>query len=230
MPASERIPLPHGLPAHLSFGDDGYHALCVLLGVTNRDRKQALANASFVKQHLRTTGKAPPRQARASDRARHSLLALYSDPDARRVMWRNFRDHQDPPNKSSRPFPSLEHVVLSQCDASLLTMAPDQERLADLVAFYVPEQTDDDWRVAALAALPRMKDEFEAWASLSAQRRAKTIKAAFATATLLDDARLLLWASDLEDEIAKEYAFLKGANVLDDGLLTSGEDDAENPL
>ena len=208
MSQAKRISLPPGLPAHLCVGKEGYETLCALLDATTRDRRQALANAPPVKQFLKATGNAPARQARTAERTRQSIIALYSNPDMRRRLWRNVRDHKSSGKAGTNSFPSLEHAVLSQYDAALIAANPDPERLTDLKSFYVSELTNDDWRAAALAALPRLKDDFEVWASVPPARRAEIIAAAFATATLLDDARLLLWAAGRDKDIARECSFL----------------------
>ncbi len=208
---AERIPLPPGLPAHLSVGKEGYDGLCALLDVTTRDRRQALANAPFVKQLLKATGSAPTRHVKTAERTRQSLLALYGDPITRRRFWRNVRQQASVGNAGGTPLPSLEHAALSRYDAALLTAEPDPERLANSDAFYVSELGSDDWRAPALAALPRLRDDFADWSSAPPARRTEIIAAAFAAATLLDDARLLRWAADREDDIAREYAFLDKA-------------------
>ena len=210
---AERIPLPPGLPAHLSVGKEGYDTLCALLDVATQGRRQALASATFVKQFLKAAGNAPTRHVKTAERTRQSLLALYSDPDARRRIWRNVRHHESTDKAGGTPLPSLEHAALSRYDAALLTAEPDPERLANSDAFYVPELGSDDWRAPALAALPRLRDDFADWSSAPSARGTEIIAAAFATATLLDDARLLRWAADPEDDIAREYAFLDKASA-----------------
>ena len=208
MPLAKRTSLPPGLPAHLSVGKEGYETLCALLGATTRDRRQALANAPWVKQFLKSTGNAPARQARTAERIRQSIVALYSSPEVRRRVWRNLRDQESSGQTGSMPFPSLEHAALSQYDAALISASPDPERLADLSSFHVSKHSNDDWRAPALAALPCLKADLEEWSSVAPARRTKIIAAAFATATLLDDARLLLWAAVREKDVARECFFL----------------------
>ena len=229
MSQAKRISLPPGLPVHLCVGKEGYETLCALLDATTRDRRQALANAPPVKQFLKATGNAPARQARTAKRTRQSIIALYSDPEMRRQLWRNVHDHQSSSKSGAMPFPSLEYAVLSQYDAELITANPDPQRLADLNSFHVSELTDDDWRAAALAALPRLKDDFEEWASVPAARRVEIIAAAFATATLLDDARLLFWAAGRDEEIARECAFLGEMSDHGSEVSPAAADDDPDP-
>ena len=208
MSQAKRISVPPGLPVHLSVGKEGYETLCALLGATTRNHKQALANSPWVKHHLKSTGNAAARQTGTAERIRQTILALYSDPGIRRRLWRNIRDHEPSGTTGSMPFPSLEYAALSRYDAALISASPDPERLVDLSSFHVSDLTSDDWRAPALAALPRLKADLEKWSSVPPARRTAVIAAAFATATLLDDARLLLWAVVREKEIARQFFFL----------------------
>ena len=131
---AERIPLPPGLPAHLSVGKEGYDTLCALLDVATRGRRQVLASATFVKQFLKAAGNAPARQARTAERTRQSLLALYSDPDARRRIWRNVRHHESTDKAGGTPLPSLEHAALSRYDAG-----PSKSREPFFVLHDIPD-------------------------------------------------------------------------------------------
>ena len=186
----------------------GYEALCALLGLTTRDRRQAITNAPSIKRLLKAKGNAPVRQARASERIRQSLLALYSDPEVRRDMWQYMLNHERSGGTDNVPMPSVEQAALSQYDAEVLTASPTPEDLADVDAFYDPEVANDEWRAVALVALGRLKEDFSEWASIPPDRRDRVISAAFATATLLDDSRLLFWAAERGEDIAHEYSFL----------------------
>ena len=205
---AQRIPFPPGLPAHLCFDTEGYEALCSLLAVTTRERRQALANAPFIKRLLKAAGNTPSRQGRTAERIRQSLLALYGDPIARRQLWLDIRHHESTGDAGPAPFPSLEHAALSKYDAALLTADPDPEQLVDTDAFCIPEVRSDHWRAPALAAIPRLKQDFADWSSIPPSRRLEVLTAAFAAASLVDDARLLRWAADREDDIARAYSFL----------------------
>lgn len=211
MPHTKRIPIPPGLPAHLCDGKQGYEALCALLKLTTRERKQAIANAPSIKRHLKATGDAPTRHARTSERTRQSLIALYSNPDTRREMWRHFLNNEQSSKADSMLVPSVEQAAFSQYDAELLSASSAPETLNDVNAFYDQEVANEEWRTVALVALRRLKEDFSDWASVPPDRRDKVISAAFATATLLDDSRLLLWASDRGEDIAHEYSFLSKA-------------------
>ena len=56
---AERIPLPTGLPSHLSVGDEGYETLCSLLGLDTTQRRKDVAFTQFVRQRLRIAGRGP---------------------------------------------------------------------------------------------------------------------------------------------------------------------------
>ncbi|MDE0054535.1 MAG: hypothetical protein OXP28_00375 [Gammaproteobacteria bacterium] len=60
----------------------------------------------------------------------------------------------------------------------------------------------------------RLKQDFEHWSSLEPGRRNQVLAAAFAAATLVDDARLPRWAVDGDDDIAQAYPFLLPAPPL----------------
>ena len=228
MPDAKPIPMPLGLPAHLCIGKGGFEALCALLDVATREHRQALANAPAIKRFVKSAGKAPVRQPRTAERNRHSLITYYSDPNMRRQLWRRVRD--DPPAGKAeyKLLPSLEHAALSSYDATLLTAEPDFKGLADLDAFHDPALQGDDWRRAALAAIPRLRDDFQDWASLPQARHMEIVAAAFAAATLLDDARLLLWAAGREKAVKQEFEFvLKAVANTDESVaneVDSGDD------
>ena len=208
---AQRIPLPPGLPDHLCVGDKGYEALCSLLGVMTRDQKQALVNSPPVKQRLRSTGKTPRRHLKTAERIRQSLLALYSDPRARRELWLNILYDESRGDSGAIPFPSLEHAALSRYDDAMLVANPDPERLADIEAFHSPECRSDERCAPALASMLRLKQDFIDWSSVPPSRKPEVLAAAFAAATLIDDARLLRWAADRESDISDAYAFLGNA-------------------
>ena len=161
MTDAERIPLPSGLPDHLSDGSEGYEALCKLLGLANREERQRLANSQPVKQFLRSTGNAPPPDSRTAERIRHILIAWFSDPDERRKTWRDFILGNAPTKRAAR-FPCLVRAALLDYDAAILTSEPDPERIAELNEFHDAKIVDENWRAPALAALPDLKHEFDA--------------------------------------------------------------------
>ena len=221
---AQRIPLPEGLPDHLCVGDEGYEALCSLLGLTTRDQKQAVAGNQLVKQHLKSTGKIPGRHVKTAERIRQSLLAFYGDPGIRRQLWLNFRHDEFSSDSGATPFPSLEYAALSQYDDALLTVDTDPDRFAEVEAFHVAECRNDERCASALAAMLPLKQDFSDWSSIPASRKQKVLAAAFAAATLVDDVRLLRWATEQEPDISGAYAFLSNApkrSTKDKNLTTS---------
>ena len=209
MSYADPLRLPPGLPGRLSAGEEGYGALCSLLGNPTTQQKKDIVNVEAVKKRL---AKSPgvPRHGKQAERLRASLLALYGDPDARREIWR-FQLVPSPEQARGRPYntvPSLERAALRAYEEHLLTAEPDRGALADCEGFFSPDIADDDWRAPALAALPRLKTELESWASVAPERRPQVAVAAFAVATLLEDARLLHWAAASEPDLAGEFGFL----------------------
>ena len=217
-----------GLPRYLSSGTQGFDALCVLLSIDSTQRKQGISKAPSVKAQLKAKGYVPPRNAKTAERLRHRLTFLYSDPDARRMMWRH-KLALDPDDLDSahRLIPSFEHAALERYDREHLTADPDPDGLAECAAFYSPEATGEDWHVPALAALAAVHRDFAEWDSLSAERQADILAAAVAVATILDDVRLLRWAADQSTDIANEFAFAR--NNLKASELVTASDPASDP-
>ena len=134
------------------------------------------------------------------------LILFYSDPECRRELWRSHIDSDfAAPDAEHSLIPSLEHAALSKYDPALLTCELDQEQLRACSDFYAPEMPPTDWQKPALAALPRLREEFSDWTSLDSTRKREVLTAGFAAATLLDDTRLLAWAADQANDIALEY-------------------------
>ena len=206
MPDTDRQQVPAGLPAHLCSGREGFDALCSLLAITSTKRKQAISNAPFVKRFLKSNGPPIPRQTKTAERLRRKLILFYSDPECRRELWRSHIDSDfAAPDAEHSLIPSLEHAALSKYDPALLTCELDQEQLRACSDFYAPEMPPTDWQKPALAALPRLREEFSDWTSLDSTRKREVLTAGFAAATLLDDTRLLAWAADQANDIALEY-------------------------
>ena len=215
------VPLPQGLPGHLSIGEEGYEALCSLLDIATTQQKRDIVNVEAVKKCL---SKKPdvPRRGRQAERLRAGLLALYGDPDARRDIWHYHFDLLAG-RESARDYyavPSLERAALRAYEEDLLTAQPEPGSLADCEAFFSPDIAGDDWRAPALAALPRLKTELESWSSVAPERKSHVALAAFGVATLLEDARLLHWAAASDPDLAREFGFLDVA-LADHGVGSS---------
>ena len=209
MPDAERFPLPSGLPPRLCAGKEGFNNLCELLAIGSSRQRHAIVNATVVKRFLKANGHAPPKQAKTAERLRLGLLALYRDPEARRSMWRFYREHEGDGNSLDDPLiPSLEHAALRGYDDAVLNADPNLDELADCAAFYPPDVDQHDWCAPALATLPRIRAEIADWASLPQDRRTPVLDAALATATILDDSRLLQWAAQQADDIAEQFDFV----------------------
>ena len=206
MPHADHYQVPVGLPVHLCSGREGFDALCSLLAIKLTKQKQALSKAPFVKRFLRSKSLPLPRQTKTAERLRHNLTSFYSDPESRRELWRNQVESDPMALDPEHPLiPSLEHAALNKYDPALLTCDLDQSRLGECSDFYTPESPTADWQRPALAALPRLREDFCDWTSLDSDRQREVLTAAFATATLLDDTRLLVWAAEQADDIAQEY-------------------------
>lgn len=151
---AERRPLPTGLSSHLSVGKEGYEALCSLLRLDTTQQRKDIAFSRHVRQRLRIAGKAPDPNARQAEKIRHNLLAFYSDPDVRLLVWQQRNRARNAASDGGRaPLPSLEHAALSRYDVALLEEDSEPENLGDIEAFYDPDITEDKWRAPAFAAM-----------------------------------------------------------------------------
>ena len=204
---TERFVLRPGLPPQLSEGKEGFDALCEILGVRTRDDKQAIVGATGVKRVLRAQGHSSPRGTRTAERLRLALLAFYSDPEARRGVWRFRLEHEGEVNDGATLIPSLEYESLNRYDDAVLTAERDPDALAECANLYAPDVSQEEWHAPALAALPRLRDDIANWESLAPDRRPLVLDAALAAATILDDGRLLQWASKQVDDIAEQFKF-----------------------
>ena len=208
VPRADRFPLSAGLPPRLCAGKEGSNNLCELLGIGSSREKHAIVNAPRVKRFLKAIGHAPPKHAKTAERLRLGLVAYYGDPEERRNMWRICRDPDGDGSKLEDPLiPSLEHAALARYDDTVLTASPNLDELADCAALYSPDIGQNDWCAPALATLPRIRADIAAWDSLPRDRRTPLLDAALATATILDDSRLLDWAAQQADDIADQFSF-----------------------
>ena len=226
MPSDNPVPLRPGLPGRMFGGEEGYEALCSFLGIATTKHKLVIVGVPEVKKRLAKNPNVP-RHGRKAARLRARLLALYGDPYARREIWKwHHAHHQD---KSTRyTVPSLERVALDAYDGDLLTAQPDPSALDDCNAFFNPDIADDDWRGPALAVLPQIRAELEDWPSVAPERQPHVALAAFAVATLLEDARLLEWAAGAHPDLAQEFGRL-GVAVAKQEVGTSDCDSTANP-
>ena len=206
------IRLPAGLPACLISQDDSFATLCKLLEIDSRKRRGHLVDQPGVRRFLRqrrplkTTRK---HKTSLSLRIRQEIADFYSSPDERRSVWQSFfketSGFQETP--ANGHVPSLEYLALRKYEQEFANAVVDENELADCGAVVKLESEYPDWRAPALAALPSIRTDITNWQSLPPERQRDTLLAAFAVATLLDDARLLLWAAEENLDISKEFGF-----------------------
>ena len=209
MADSDRYCMPSGLPTQFVSGKQGFDALCRLLSIALTKQRQAIANSPAVRGFLRSNATKPlPRNARTAERLRHSLLSFYSDPTERRGVWRYYHGSDEADPKLPGAVPSFEYAALEAYENSLLTADLDSCDLGDTEAFFSGEPPYDDCWGPALAALPLLHRDFTDWHSLTPDRKEGVLAAGFAAATILDDTRILMWASERDPEVAGAYAFV----------------------
>ena len=198
--------LPWGLPASMASGKDGFTRLCTALGIETRNDRQRLAKyigATGTPKKLHIT---PPRDLRTADRLQWLITNFYGIPEARRDLWRTHFSSRDYP-ESGLP-PSLERRALADYDSVLFDAPIDEDALADCRELYNPGIVSVEWRRPGMAALPRIRRDLLRWDSLGSERQECVALAAFATATILDDVRLLLWATRNVDTLVDTFAFV----------------------
>ena len=201
--------MPEGLPTHFSSDKEGFDALCALLSISTTRQKHAVLNAQMFKQALKTKASKVSRHAKTSERVRQGLSALYGDPDLRRNLWRTVLSHdEEPSDPARRPIPSIEHEVLQQYDDQVFDQEPEAKDLSECSDYCSAETLEDEWRAAAVVALPRIRNDVLQWGELSRERQDAVLMAAFATSTLLDDVRLLRWVAERVDKVSNELPFV----------------------
>ena len=200
--------LPAGLPACLISRSDGFAALCELLEINSRNDKQQLVNHKNVRRFLRDRRSRATRDLKTSARLKQDITDFYSSPTARRLVWQGLykltSGFQDP---LSVGIPSLEYLALRKYDETFSQAVIDEEELSNCSALFEAESEHPDWRTPALAALPSVRTDLMNWSSLTRERQQMVLLAAFSVATLLDDVRLLRWASEEVAAISEELSF-----------------------
>ena len=201
--------MPAGLPGCLAAEKEGFDHLCDLLDIGNRASRQEIAKQKPVIGTLREHGLTPPPSLQTAARVRWIISKFYGLPDVRSELWRahetqNFAEQHT-------LMPSLEVHAIRHYDPQLLTAGIDEEALADCHNFFDPSDKKVDWRRPALAALPRIRRDLLNWDALDPERQRTIIVAAFATASILDDARLLVWATEVTEALAVEFRFALGS-------------------
>ena len=214
MATTEQFRMPDGLPASIGSGKAGFDALCNLLEISTTRQKQSILKSPFVKQVLKARGHRVSRQAKTAERIQKGLIAFYGDPGARRELWSEFVPGEDDAlAPDTNLIPSIEYRALMSYDESLVSAELYREDLEASSEFHDPELVDDDWRAAAIVALPRIRDELGRWDDLSPELQEQVVVVAFAISTLLDDVRLLRWAAERIDEVARQFPFLVSTDV-----------------
>ena len=197
------FPVPKGLPACLASSQEGFDRLCKVLGIRTRADRQRISNQQDIKRDLRRSGHRPRGRLRTADRMRLDLTTFYSLPDSRRNLWRFIWDQEARPGV----IPSLEQCVIVEYDEDLLDAEIDEDALLDCQDLFDTAAKSIDWQCPALAVLPVVRNDILNWAKLDSERQEQVVLVAFAVATILDDARLIIEATNKIDVFANEFSF-----------------------
>ena len=217
MRQNEKRPLPAGLPKRFAGGATEFKRLCAFLGIENRQQQRALLEIEGVKAAVRSL-KASVAGRTTAERQRRLLTAFYERPDKRRDVWRATLE-----TASTLRVPSFEFIALRGYDEQFrerdVDEGPVRDVLQDLPDGLQALSDAPDWQRPALAALPALHRDIAKWHDLPHDRREEVLSAMFATATVLDDLRLLQRAARSVDALAEEFAI----------LLEELKDDPEEP-
>ena len=200
--------LPAGLPACLSSRSDGFVELCKLIEINSRNDKQRLANDKNVKRFLRDRRPRAIRDLKTSARLQQDITDFYSSPKVRRLVWQGLykitSGFKDPLPSG---VPSLEYLALRKYDPEFSKAVIDQNELSAFGAVLEAQSEHPEWQAPALGVLPSVRDDLMNWDSLKRKRQQEVLLAAFSVATLLDDVRLVRWASGEVEQISEEFSF-----------------------
>lgn len=200
--------LPEGLPACIADGKSGLKVLQDLFGLANRKAWQAILHAEPVKHHLEGQ-KLKLRGLTTSQKVERRILAFYGSPDARSEGWEvyvlDLATTHDPDH-----IPSLEHAALERYAPEFYKRDFDFDRaewaLGDVVGFRHSRRISSIDE-PALAVWPDLRDDLLRWDEIPADRQEAVVLATFAVASIIDDVRILEWASARSEQLAEEFAF-----------------------
>ena len=214
-----KAPLPKGLPNQFEDRKQGFVRLRQFLQIPNSRYVEALLDTEGVKdavQHVSVAG------LRGADRRRVLLTAFYGVPDQRRDLWRNALDRVADAN-TKPPVPSLEFLALQGYDEEFSDREVDTDAIEDALRNlpYLAESVADvlEWQRPALAVWPKLRQDIDEWSTLPEDRQDAVELALFAVATVLDNVRVLQWASSRVGALRDEFALF-----LQDELLLTDDD------
>ena len=203
--------LPKGLPACLVDGKGGLKLLEDLFGLANRRAWQSILHADTVKHHLEGQN-LKFRGLTTSQKLARRILAFYGDPDARTEGWHLYCELglDLPTDYDPSLVPSLEFAALKRYDPKFHDRKFDfdlaERALADVVGFrhsrrppYLEEP--------ALAVWPDLRKDLLRWDEVAESLQEAVVLATFAVASIVDDVRILNWASARSVRLAEEFAF-----------------------
>ena len=200
--------LPEGLPNCLLSEPDGFKVLCDLLEINSRSEKQEI-HGYLLKKIFKPLGIRKNKSQKTAVRLKQNITYAFSDPRIRIVFWRQFHDRSNELTKTSvRKSISLEYFALRNYDEKFYDLKVDEEKLKSCNEYFEFDSSQEKWKTPALTLLPSVHADFLGWQALAPERQTQTILAAFSIATLLDDARLLHWATATIPELKGELNFL----------------------
>ena len=202
--------LPEGLPACIAAGRGGLKVLQDLFGLANRRAWQSILHSETVKHHIEGQN-LRLRGLTTSQKLARRILAFYGNPDARFEGWDLYCGlGLGLPDYDPVVVPSLEYSALQRYDpefyAREFDFAVAERALADIVGFRhsrLPGFIEEP----ALAVWPDLRNDLLRWDEIPADLQETVVLATFAVASVIDDVRVLRWASARSVRLAEEFAF-----------------------
>ncbi len=209
--------LPAGLPACIAEDKRGLRVLQDLFELPNRRAWQAILHAETVRAHL--GGEALKLKGLStSQRLARKIIAFYGQPDARREGWAMYcpLGADIPPVNDHEFVPSLEYAALMRYDPDFFDREFDfdliERSLGDIIGFRHSGRLAS-YEEPALAVWTSLRGDLLRWSEIPSDRQETVVLATFAVASILDDVRLLRWASERSERLAEEFAFAVSASA-----------------
>lgn len=232
---NSRYRLPAGLPACVADAKSGLKVLEDLFGLPNRRQWQSILASEAVKDCLDGQNLKLKNLATSKKVARR-VLAFYGDPDARSDGWALYCELGLDLSAVFDPdlVPSLEFAALKRYEPEFHDWEFDfdlaERALSDVTGFRHSRQFAL-FVEPALVVWPSLREDLLRWDELTASEQDTAVLATFAVASVIDDLRILEWASARSARLAKEFAFaVRDAPGASPGQADSGRLDTSDRL
>lgn len=207
--------LPAGLPTCIADDKKGLKVLQDLFNLPNRRAWQSILHAETVRAHLDGEG-LKLKGLSTSQRLARKIIAFYRQPAARWEGWALYCPLAGdvPPVNDHEFVPSFEYAALMRYDPDFCDREFDSDAiertLGDIIGFRLSRRPPS-FEEPALVVWPSLRTDLLRWNDVPSDRQEAVVLATFAVASILDDVRLLRWASERSERLAGEFAFAASA-------------------